>query len=384
MTLIRRIRWWLGQRIGSRGDPNRDTRKRYSRYLGFHADEDNGLEDPRLVTRIFELCDVSPANMDGAQALFRHIVAADFEDLRVQRQAAANLGCEAPTIVFVPFTTQDPGTNDATQNNAALAVLATQVALYKAENANFIAAFGNLNSENFMVGSSAAVRNAAWWALEGRAINEVFEPQGVRWCASDDQGIVSLCQTLVARRAAWTSAGATANDCQFFATHCYVDAGFVPSHLLLAEASFTRASVTTPIRVTELAYGFLGVGNEDEDKPWLFEDWALGTAHPQSLTWTRILCEWFRVNQRRMLIFDWTMFVRNYGSGPTLSPWGTIFVADQDTQPNFVEPTPGTLWWNTDAETRAYSLRLSNGGTTGEAETAAAWVAAGNLFTLAA
>lgn len=397
MTLLNIRRWWPG--FGRRRNPPQDTRLRYSKYLGFHADEDNGLEDPRLVTRIFELCNVNPANMDGAMALFRD-VAHDtptlpnhpeftdtiFNDMRVQRQAAASLGCESPTIVFVPFTESQPGYNGVDENNTMLAELAIGVARYIPE--NIICAFGNLTSGNFMPDEpSAAVRNAAWFALEARAIDEVFIPAGLRWCASDDLGITALCGNVVTRRAAWASAGIDPDDCEFFCAHSYVDAGYVPALFLLAEASFARASITTPIRHTEIAYGFLGGGNTiAEDEPWLHADWAIDYvdpvhgSHPQANTWTRLLCEWYRTNRKHGLIFDWTMFVRNYGNGPELSPWGRIFVHDQETQPTFVAPEIGTIWFkttgNNTAQEKAYSIRLSNTPDSTPEEVAAAEAAA--------
>lgn len=327
----------------------------------------------------FALCRMNPATQaNGAMALWRHLDASHYTDLKPQRDLAASYGFESPTIVFVYFDTGSPGDNSIGQNNAAIAWLATQVALYAGE--DIIAIWGNMNGDNFMTSSSPAVRNAAWWNLEGRAITEVFEPLGVRWAAANDLGTVSMAQTIVARRAAWSAAGADPDDCEFIGTHSYIQSGFVPSHILLAEESFARAGVTTPIRTTECAYGFLGVGYTRPDKPWLFEDWAIGTAHPQALTWTRLLFSWYRSTGRHMLIFDWTMLIETGGVG--LSAWGNIFISDQHNQPSFVTPVAGTLWAANKAPTKAYQIRVSNGGTDAEGRAAAAWVRAGNFFTL--
>lgn len=379
MTLIPERRRWpeIFKRFRRpfRGHP-------YSKWLGFHADEDNGTEDVRLLTQPVGECRVHPPTaMRGAMALWRHIVADNYTDFKPQRLAAASYECESPTIILIPFTTQSPGTNDPAENAAVLAAIPAKLALYADENPIF--GFGNLNGDNFMVGATAADRNAAWWALEGAAI-KIISDAGYRWCATDDQGLSSLCQTLVARRAAWTAAGVEPDDCEFFCAHCYTNAGFVPSHMLMAEASFARVSVTTPIRVTEGAFGFLGVGFTDADKPWLLNEYQPGNAEgypAHSLTWTRLLLQWFRTTERHFLLFDWTMMVR----AGALSSWGLIFTEDQRIQPAFALPAAGSLWFNEEnAPTRAFALTISNGGDSTDATEAAEWVQAGNLFTLPA
>lgn len=388
MTIFSLRRWFPGITRESRGSPP-DTRLRYNRYLGFHADEDNGLEDPRLVSEVVRRCNVKPPDeIAGAMALWRHLITPNYEDMKPQRARAAQYAAESPTIILVPFTTQDPGSDDAVtraaQQALILANLPATLALYGSENPIF--GFGNLNSDNYMPNSTAAARNAAWWAFEAEAFaiiasepNIATQGTGYRWCATDDQGLSSLCQTVVARRAAWALEGLNPDDCQFMCAHSYVVSGFVPAHLLLAERSFTRAGVTTPIRHSELAFDFVRAGETDADRPWIFTD--DDPTFPQGLTWFRLLCEWFGTNRKIMLPFDWTVFVRNLD----LSSLGIIFTDYQRTQPTFVEPAAGSLWFHpTNAPTRAYALALSNSGTVADAQAAYDSVAAGNLFTIPA
>ena len=373
----------------------------YSKWLGFHADEDNGTTLTELLTAPVGLCNVDPpTNMQGAMALWRHLLPANYAALLDQRTTAAAYGCESPTIILVPFTTQAPGSNnEATriaQQEAILLALPGQLALYAAENPIF--GWGNLNSSNYMTGATASARNAAWFAFEAQAFAIISGVTGggpaYRWCATDDQGIGSLCQTIVARRAAWVLEGVDPDDCEFLCTHCYIDAGYVPAHRRLAEASLARAGVSTPIRITEGAFGFLGVGNTHATKPFLLNEYEIGNVEgypAHSLTWTRLLLEDSRFRGVHFLIFDWTMFYYQ-GLGTT---WLDIFTTDQNQQPVFVEPPIGSLWFNGydavlpedgAAQVRAYSLRLSN--TEGTAEDIAAAVAAsqrvhdGYLFTL--
>lgn len=351
----------------------------YNPFLGFHADEDNGLEDPALVTVLFDACRVTPQNANGAMALWRHLDTSHYAEFLPQRQAAAALGYESPTIIVVPFTNSEPGTNDEAENLAALDFLAEAVTLYAAENPIF--GFGNLTSENFMPEASIEERTAAWFALEARAIKLVSDA-GYRWCATDDRGLVTLVKTITQRRAAWTLEGVDPDDCEFLCAHCYVDAGWVPAHYLLAKESLARAHVPTTIRITELAFGFLGAGNTDENKPWLLNEYQPG--NPQgypahSLTWTRILPEWCASTGTHGLIFDAT---RLQIAG-ALSSWGLIFTEFQNLQPAFVAPPLGSLWYKrSKAVTKAYQLRLSNGGTVEQATAAAERVQAGYIFTI--
>jgi len=351
----------------------------FSPYLGFHADEDNGNDDPALVTVIFDACRVTPASANGAMALWRHLDHSNYTDLQPQRAAAAALGYASPTIIVVPFTNGEPGTNDEAENLDALDFLAETVALYAAENPIF--GFGNLTAENFMPGALPKDRAAAWFALEARAF-KIISDLGFRWCATDDLGLNELVRNITKRRAAWALEGLDPDDCEYLCAHCYVDAGWVPAHYLLAQESLRRAQVTTPIRMTELAFGFLGVGFTDEDKPWLLTEFQPGNppGYPaHSLTWTRLMMEWCHANGIHALIFDQT----RYQKAGEWTSWGEIYTEFQNLQPAFVAPPVGTLWFKrTSAAQRAYSLRLSNGGTVEQATAAAERVKAGYLFTI--
>lgn len=386
-----------GKRVASffrrrRGNPPGspgDDRIPYSKWLGFHADEDNGLESPLLVTKPVELMDLNPAtNMNGAMCLWRHLTPGNHTTMLDQRAQAAAYFCESPTIIMIPFTTASPGSDDpvtrAAQEAAALADLPGQLALYAAEDPIF--GIGNLNADNYMPAALPAARNAAWFAFEAKAI-KIVSDAGYRWCSTDDLGLVSLCNNIVARRAAWVVEGLDPDDCEFCCVHVYVVSGFVPSMMLYADASFARAGVATPIRVTEGAFGFLGSGFTDADKPWLFTEYEVGNSFgypPHSLRWTRYLLQWFRTQGRHFLLFDWTMMVRMVAGTPTATSWGTIFIEDQHSQPVFVSPgAAGGLWHDPDAEVKVYQVAASNGGDTGYAQDAADWVAAGHLFSMA-
>ena len=368
----------------------------YSKWIGFHADEDNGLTETALLTVPVALCDVDPpTEMNGAMALWRHINPSNYADLLAQRTEAALYGCESPTVVFVPFTTAAPGSNNEVdrlaQEAAILAALPGQLALYAAEDP--ICVWGNLNGNNYMTAATPSVRNTAWFAFEAQAF-AIIEAAGYRWAAADDQGLSSMCQTIVERRAAWAAEGLDPDDCLFLGVHCYVDAGYVPAHRLLAVASLARAGVSTPLRITEGAFGFYGVGNGYADKPWLLDEYEIGNpeGYPaHSLTWTRLLLEEARYREYHFLLFTWEMFIFQGGA----SSWLNIFAADQNEQPTFVEPPLGSLWFNGYgvanpedgvAQTRAYALRISNTAGTADdilkATAAAQRIHDGYLFTL--
>jgi phage gp46-like protein len=374
----RRITSSGAERVLSGGSSAPAT-KPYSKWLCFHADEDNGVEDPALLTTIFAACNVTPAdNAFRSIALFRHLNNSHYAEFLPQRAAAAAYNFD-PLVILVPFTDDNPGDGSEEEADDVLAALEISIALYTAENPIF--GFGNLTSKNFMPGATVAARRAAWFKLEARAI-KIISDAGFRWCSTDDQGIVFLVTTIAERRAAWALEGIDPDACEFYCAHCYVDAGFVPAMYLLAEESLARLGITTRIAVTEGAFGFLGQGNTDIDKPWLLTEYAIGNpeGYPaHSLTWTRLLLAWFRMVGRYFFIFDWT---RLQLAG-VLSTWGVIFTEDQNLQPAFVEPPIGTLWFNrAKAPTRCYSLRLSNGGTVEEATAAAERVQAGYLFTI--
>lgn len=374
---------------GRDGRSNRPGNKPYSPYLGFHADEDNGLTDPRLLTEYVRLCQVSPpTDMQGAQAFWRHIIIPNFTQMKAQRQAAAAYNCEAPTIIYIPFTTSAPGTNDSGQNVQTIINYADVIDAYGAENPNTIFGFGNLSADNFMPeatnpGTTPEQRREAWFALETQAIKKVIQ-KGYRWCSTDDQGTRFLCETIIERTAAWALEGIDWQDCEFYCLHNYVVSGWVPIHYELAVASLTRAARLRPLRLTELAFGFLGAGVSHNEKPWLFTEYqpddpignpAEYPAH--SLTWTRLIMRWARAKQVRVLIFDNTMYIYQGG----ISPWGVIATEDQRDQLPFVAPAIGSIWFNSaDASTRAYYITLSNGGTTEEADDMAQWVLDGNIW----
>lgn len=379
----------------------------YSPYIGFHADEDNGVDNVGLLTEIFARCHVTPASMNGAMALWRHLTPSNFTEMMPQREAAAALGCEDPTIIMVPFTASTPGTNDPGQNEAALDTLDTQMALYGDNDEDPIFGFGNLNVDNWMVGEpDQDVRIAAWFALEAQAIARI-QAAGFRWCATDDMGIATLCSRIVERKAAWAGEGIDPTLCEFLCAHGYTVSGFTPVHWLLAEQSLARVGVATQIRMSELAFGFLGEGFTDADKPWLLTEYLPGNTDcppgvggsecpPHSVRWMRYYFQWCRATGHVMLPFDWTMFVRMMLGSPALTTWGIEFTQDQDGQPVFDGSTVGDLWFaSPDAQNMAYNLAYNNQVDSHEVEDPIAeaagqaaydHVAAGgqNLFTLPA
>ena len=313
---------------------------------GFHTDGSGNNDEVGLISQIHDK--INPVEVQGAYCIYRM----NFGGTAYTAQRAySTLKGFINVLIF------QPGVIDQSDEVGVLNTL-ENVAV-PLVNEGEICVFGNMNANNWMINEpSATVRATAWFALEAKAI-KIFQDNNLDWAAHDDRGIVSDCDDILERIAAWEAEGVVSADCKFFGIHSYVNSGWVPALALLGQDAFTRAGVTIPMNFLELAYGFLGQGVSRREKPWLLTD----TPGTLAVTWTRLLMRWMRANGFRYSIFEGPMF---YDSQTDFSSWGDEFIKDVKTRPAFSTPLPGGPLVGTfpmdQVQQKAYRLRLSNTG----------------------
>lgn len=341
----------------------------HSPYCGIHNDADGTTASVSGMTALLEHCGVRDGKANGAPMLYK--------SHGVNVQAGYALG--APFLIasraagyeilasFDPFSTT-PG--DAGQESAVLAWVDSIIARWQAINPIFL--LFNHSAETW------TGTDAEFFTLEGKCLKKL-QDAGLRWGAVDDKGLSWLCQNVQARIEAWEAEGVVRSNCLLLGAHVYVVSGWVPVHTLLAQDSLLRCTppITIPIWHTECAWDFVHANadppeNTRAGRPDMF-------LRPAT-DWTKWMFRWSRAKGIPLCYFDAPMLKES--NGVTLSSLGVLYTEDQQQQPGYAAPQPADVppYNVAAASTRAYSIRLSNGGTVAEANAAAARVNRGIVF----
>lgn len=347
-------------------------RLEYPPTLGIFADAAGNLIDAAVLQLLFDQCLTRRPWANGAPMVWRHNgapLAGPFAASAEWRALSVALGFNL-IVVAAPWIPSAPGNPSSAVG--VLANLPTFVEAYEADDPIFL--FGNLNGNNW------SGTDEEWYDVEGQAL-KIFQDMGVRHAVHDDKGLVWLVNHIAERATVWTDKGADPAALEFLGSHEYVLAGYVPVMTELAQASIARAGLDLPIWLMELAWDFVHSNatppaNTRPGRPDLFLSPATD--------WTRLLFRWHRDRGIPALFFDFPML---FDGDLELTSIGEIFVEEVQQQAAWVSPTPAAAlalggYDADDAPVRAHQLRLSNGGTTEEAEAAALRVQDGYLFDL--